>query len=173
MLTSVVDQADEGFLLALLNSTPIVEGAQHDDLATAEEGQAWLREHGHIGSAGEWRSLRAARDSLQAAVRGQRSSESLAKLLEGATYTPALTDEGVQWELRTPADRGAGVRAVLAWDAVRRTRPGRLRPCENPECALFLIDRSKPNNARWCSMATCGNRMKARRHHERTRSARS
>ncbi|MGW0016543.1 CGNR zinc finger domain-containing protein, partial [Streptomyces tendae] len=26
------------------------------------------------------------------------------------------------------------------------------------------MDRSKPNSARWCSMAECGNRMKARRH---------
>ncbi|MGV0807475.1 CGNR zinc finger domain-containing protein [Mycolicibacterium setense] len=36
----------------------------------------------------------------------------------------------------------------------------------NPDYRLFLIDRSKPNTARWCSMATCGNRMKARRHHQ-------
>jgi predicted RNA-binding Zn ribbon-like protein len=34
---------------------------------------------------------------------------------------------------------------------------------------LFLIDHSKPNKARWCSMAVCGNRMKARRHYERSR----
>ncbi|WP_285584773.1 CGNR zinc finger domain-containing protein [Actinoallomurus iriomotensis] len=29
----------------------------------------------------------------------------------------------------------------------------------------------RPNNARWCSMAVCGNRMKARRHYQRTRTA--
>jgi predicted RNA-binding Zn ribbon-like protein len=52
-------------------------------------------------------------------------------------------------------------------DALRRTRPGRLRPCENPECALFLLDRSKPNKARWCSMAVCGNQNKARRYRSR------
>jgi len=34
---------------------------------------------------------------------------------------------------------------------------------------LFLIDRSKANAARWCSMAVCGNRMKARRHYHRSR----
>ncbi|MEU1163642.1 CGNR zinc finger domain-containing protein [Streptomyces sp. NPDC005921] len=49
--------------------------------------------------------------------------------------------------------------------------PGRLRPCANPECRLFLLDRSKGNSARWCSMAVCGNRMKARRHYRRTRDA--
>jgi predicted RNA-binding Zn ribbon-like protein len=36
---------------------------------------------------------------------------------------------------------------------------------------LFLIDRSKPNSARWCSMAICGNRLKARRHYQRSRQA--
>ncbi|GAA2698041.1 CGNR zinc finger domain-containing protein [Actinoplanes palleronii] len=39
----------------------------------------------------------------------------------------------------------------------------------NPECRLFLIDHSKPNSARWCSMAVCGNRVKARRHYDRVR----
>jgi predicted RNA-binding Zn ribbon-like protein len=48
--------------------------------------------------------------------------------------------------------------------------PGRLRACANDECRLFLIDRSKANAARWCSMAVCGNRMKARRHYQRARS---
>jgi predicted RNA-binding Zn ribbon-like protein len=59
--------------------------------------------------------------------------------------------------------------AVLAWDALARRSPGRLRPCANDECRLFLIDHSKANAARWCSMAVCGNRMKARRHYQRAR----
>ena len=32
-----------------------------------------------------------------------------------------------------------------------------------------LLDRSRPGTAKWCSMATCGNRMKARAHAQRTR----
>jgi predicted RNA-binding Zn ribbon-like protein len=49
--------------------------------------------------------------------------------------------------------------------------PGRLRPCANPECRLFLLDESRSGTARWCSMATCGNRLKARRHHARGKGA--
>ena len=71
--------------------------------------------------------------------------------------------------LDVPEGRYAAVRAVLTWDVLRVTAPGRLRPCANSECRLFLIDHSKPNTARWCSMAICGNRMKARRHYQRTR----
>lgn len=161
--------SDEAFLLELLNSTPIVDGVQHDELDTAHAGRSWLRAHGQRGSTGEWQAVRAARSALQAVVRGHEPADSLHQLLRGVSYRPSVSDVGVQWQLDAPADRTAAVRAVLAWDALRRTRPGRLRPCENPECARFLIDHSKPNKARWCSMAVCGNRLKARRHYERTR----
>lgn len=161
--------ADEAFLLDLLNSTPIVDGFQLDELETARDGRLWLRAHGHGGSAAEWQAVREARATLQAVVRGERAATSLMPLLADVSYQPSMPHEGVQWHLCAPAGRAAAVRAVLAWDALRRGRPGRLRACENPDCALFLIDHSKPNSARWCSMAVCGNRMKARRHYERTR----
>jgi predicted RNA-binding Zn ribbon-like protein len=161
--------ADEAFLLELLNSTPIVDGVQRDELETAQAGRTWLRAHGHRGSTAELQDVRAARSALQAVVRGQQPASYLAPLLQEVTYRPSVSDEGVRWQLDAPSHRAATVRAVLGWDALRRARPGRLRACENPECALFLIDHSKPNKARWCSMAVCGNRMKARRHYERAR----
>jgi predicted RNA-binding Zn ribbon-like protein len=186
-LTATASVADETFLLDLLNSTPIVDGTQRDDLDTAQAGRAWLQERGHGGSVGEWRAARVARAILQDVVRTGRPTDrptpgserppsvarsgKLAGLLEHVSYRAEVADDGVRWRLDAPADQVAATRAVLTWDAVQRTRPGRLRPCENDECALFLIDRSKPNKARWCSMATCGNRMKARRHYERTRTA--
>ncbi|MCZ2822796.1 MULTISPECIES: CGNR zinc finger domain-containing protein [unclassified Modestobacter] len=161
--------ADEAFLLELLNTTPIVDRAQRDTL-DGEPGRAWLRERGGDGSAAEQGATRAARDALQAITRGDEGAQSLAPLLSDVRLAPLIEDEGISWSLTdVPPARALAVRALLAWDAVRRTGPGRLRPCANDECALFLIDHSKPNRARWCSMATCGNRMKARRHHERTR----
>jgi predicted RNA-binding Zn ribbon-like protein len=161
--------ADEAFLLDLLNSTPKIDGVPHDELDTAQAGRSWLRAHGLGGSSAEWQAVRDARAALQAVVRGQQRAGALAPLLDAASYHPSVSDDGVHWQLDAPAGRTGAVRAVLAWDALRRTRPGRLRACENPECRLFLIDHSKPNKARWCSMAVCGNRMKARRHYERTR----
>jgi hypothetical protein len=163
--------ADEVFLLELLNSTPIVDGVRRDELDTAQAGRSWLRQRGHRGPVGELEAVRTARAALQAVVSQQQPASSLSPLLDGVSYRPSVSGEGLQWRLDAPADRGAAVRAVLAWDTLRRTRPGRLRACENSECALFLIDRSKPNKARWCSMAVCGNRMKARRHYERTRTS--
>lgn len=164
---------DEAFLLDLLNSTPIVDGVQRDQLDTASAGRSWLRRHGCRGSTAEWQAVRDARSILQAVVRGHRPVRALARLLEQVSYRPSLAEDGLRWQLDVPSERAAAVRAVLAWDALNRTRPGRLRACENPDCALFLIDHSKPNKARWCSMAVCGNRMKARRHYERTRATSS
>jgi predicted RNA-binding Zn ribbon-like protein len=160
---------DEGYLLDLLNSTPIVDGVAHDELGTASAGRTWLRDHGLPGSAREWQAVRSARATLQAVVRGNAPARTVAPLVDRVSYVPAASDDGLQWHLAVPAGGMGAARAVLAWDSLRCARPGRLRACENPECALFLIDHSKPNRARWCSMAACGNRMKARRYYERAR----
>jgi len=109
------------------------------------------------------------RQALQAVVRGQQPPDVLAPVVRGAVSVPAIRDGRLTWTLDVAPDRELAVRAVLAWDTLTRQSPGRLRPCANEECRLFLIDRSKANAARWCSMAVCGNRMKARRHYQRSR----
>jgi predicted RNA-binding Zn ribbon-like protein len=156
--------ADETFLLDLLNSTPVVDGVERDELD-----DEWLRAHDGTGSAAELAATREARAALQAVVRGAAPVDALAPLLAEVRRLPSVTADGVEWTVEVAAARRQAVRAVLAWDALRRGSPGRLRPCANTECRRFLIDHSKPNRARWCSMALCGNRMKARRHYERTR----
>lgn len=163
-----MNSREEAFLLDLLNSTPVVDGTQQDLLGTATAGRSWLRTRGGTGSKAEWEVTRATRDALQSVVRGSDPAV-LAPFLHDVCHRPSIEGDGVQWELVVGADRTRSVQAILTWDALRTQRPGRLRPCENPECGLFLIDRSKSGSARWCSMAVCGNRMKARRHYERSR----
>jgi predicted RNA-binding Zn ribbon-like protein len=164
---------DEGFLLALLNSTPVIDGRPADDLADPARARAWLASAGGLGADAELRHVRNARQALQAVVRQQQPPDILAPVLRGVTMVPALAGGQVTWTLRAPEERLLAVRAVLAWDALARHSPGRLRPCANDECRLFLLDRSKANTARWCSMAACGNRMKARRHYQRATADRS
>ncbi len=43
----------------------------------------------------------------------------------------------------------------------------RLRRCEAADCGRFYLDTTRNRSRRWCDMATCGNRAKARRHRER------
>jgi predicted RNA-binding Zn ribbon-like protein len=162
-------RSDEEMLLDLLNTTPVTDGVRQDHLDDPERARSWSREHGGAGSAVEARLVRQVRDALQAVVRGERAPDALAGYLEGVSYVPSLSGEGVDWTLDAPPEREVAARAVLAWSGLEKAGPGRLRPCANTECRLFLIDRSKVGNARWCSMAVCGNRMKARRHYQRAR----
>ncbi|MFE0188130.1 CGNR zinc finger domain-containing protein [Streptomyces sp. NPDC058989] len=160
---------EQDVLLELLNSTPVVNGVVQDRFAEPEAARSWQQAHGGSGGADELRSLVQARDALQDVVRGSRPVTALAPILKGVTSLPQLSSAGVSWELDVPAERRMAVEAVMAWSALQEAMPGRLRPCANPECRRFLIDRSKTNKGRWCSMAVCGNRMKARRHYQRTR----
>jgi predicted RNA-binding Zn ribbon-like protein len=159
----------EQLLLDLLNSTPMTDGVTYDALESPEAGLAWLTEHGQPASLDEWRSAVEARGALQDVVRGEQPAADLASYLDGISYRPSAGDDGFGWTLDAPAGRVAAAEAVLAWNELRESH--RLRPCANDECRLFLIDHSKANRARWCSMAICGNRMKARRHYDRTRRA--
>src|SRR5262252_35998 len=161
--------SDEGFLLGVLNSTPVIGGVPTDDFADADHGRAWLAGAGGLGTEAELQHVLEVRRLLQAVVRGKQPPDVLAPALRGVTRVPAMTGRQITWILSVPPERELAVRAVLAWDALARNNPGRLRPCANDECRLFLIDHSKANAARWCSMAVCGNRVKARRHYQRIR----
>jgi CGNR zinc finger/Putative stress-induced transcription regulator len=167
----VSGSADEDLLLDLLNTTPVLDGVARDDLQDPKAARAWMTQRGLVGGDDELAGLVAARAALQAVVRGEASPSVLRGFVDGVSLRPVATADGLDWEIFGPVT--GAVRAVLAWDALRITSPGRLRPCANTECRLFLIDRSKPNTARWCSMAICGNRMKARRHYRRTHGAES
>ncbi len=45
----------------------------------------------------------------------------------------------------------------------------RVKRCASDECGWLFLDTSRNRSRRWCSMESCGNRMKARRHYRRTR----
>jgi hypothetical protein len=162
--------ADDELLLAVLNSTPVIEGVPTDRLADLDAARAWLVEAGGSGTEAELAHIHGARFALQGIVRGELPVSALDPLLRGVTCVPFVGGE-LTWTLRVKPERELAVRAILAWDAIVRESPGRLRACANDECRLFLIDRSTANHARWYSMAVCGNRMKARRHYQRTHGA--
>ena len=42
--------------------------------------------------------------------------------------------------------------------------------CASDSCDWLFLDISRNQMRRWCDMKTCGNRDKARRHYERTKS---
>ena len=163
--------SDEELLLNLLNSAPVIEGAPTDRLEGAA-GRELARSWGGTGSADELARIRRARQALQTVVRenDEVAVTELAGILHNVVRTPRITPDGVAWDLHVPDDDRLAAGAVLAWSSVITEFPGRLRACANDECTQFLVDHSRPGTAKWCSMAVCGNRMKARTHARRAKS---
>ncbi len=165
MMVSMSSTADwQAVLLDLLNTTPVIDGQTVDRLADGAAARSWLRAHG-AGRGEDVGAMRAVRDDLQRVVRMEADASVLRRYLSDVRRVPDIGPDGVTWSLE--ADWPA--RIVLAWGEVEREMPGRLRPCANEECGLFLLDHSRAGTARWCSMSGCGNRMKARRHYSKTR----
>lgn len=62
--------------------------------------------------------------------------------------------------------------APVLWSAADLLVVGRsvrLRRCANDECLWLFLDATKGGTRRWCDMASCGNRAKARRHYRRSK----
>jgi predicted RNA-binding Zn ribbon-like protein len=49
--------------------------------------------------------------------------------------------------------------------------PARLKMCGNPECGWMFLDSTRNASRRWCDMAGCGNRAKARSFYRRKKQA--
>ena len=45
----------------------------------------------------------------------------------------------------------------------------RVTQCDGSGCTWLFLDHSRTRNRRWCSMQSCGNRAKARRHYHRSK----
>ena len=79
-------------------------------------------------------------------------------------------DDGVRLGHSHVGDPIDDVLARIAEPIVREIgfgREARFRICANDTCRWIFFDESRPGNRRWCDMATCGNRAKARRHRAR------
>ena len=100
---------DEDFLLALLNSTPVIEGVPTDDLADPVRARAWLAGAGGTGTGEELRHMLEARAALQAVVRGEQPPAVLAPLLRDTACVPDITDGRITWTLSIAPDRRLAV----------------------------------------------------------------
>ncbi len=60
--------------------------------------------------------------------------------------------------------------ALAAADLLTSDKVARVRECEDDRgCGYLFLDISKNHSRRWCSMDSCGNRAKARRHYSRSK----
>ena len=89
-------------------------------------------------------------------------------LVLDAAGVPALGERGAGHSPRRALGAIALDAARMLGDPAERVR---VRVCASDTCSARFYDRSPAGRRRWCSMRTCGNEAKARRHRERGRTA--
>ncbi|KAB8169771.1 hypothetical protein FH609_005640 [Streptomyces sp. 3MP-14] len=81
---------------------------------------------------------------------------------------PVLTAAG--WSRAGSARQALSHLAREAIEIVGGERARLLRECGRPECTQVYLDHSRGRRREWCSMATCGSRVKAKAYRERRKS---
>ncbi|MCA1645531.1 MAG: ABATE domain-containing protein [Chloroflexi bacterium] len=167
----------------------LVAFVAQSDLITPHDAE-WLRVQAEREPATATHVLARAkrlRDALRAIFSGLAAGEQLAKTelgvlnadlaasLAHARIVPAAAGEGYAWgwsarSLETPLwpiTRSAA--DLLTSDDERAL----VRECGADDCAWLFIDNTRNRSRQWCSMQSCGNREKARRHYQRVRDRRA
>ncbi|MFD1150951.1 CGNR zinc finger domain-containing protein [Saccharothrix hoggarensis] len=163
--------ADQPLGVDLLNTRWVAGGVAYDLLDHDDLTEAWLADRElPTGRPVPRRQLREARDAVAAVIADPADHAALNALLDRGRVRLAVDEHGqVEHEdVADPAWRAAWA-CLRDYLRLREATPDRLRKCANPDCVLHFQDVSRTSRRQWCSMTACGNRFKARRHHDRVR----
>ncbi|WP_340558554.1 CGNR zinc finger domain-containing protein [Streptomyces sp. GSL17-111] len=173
----------EPLAVDLLNTRWIDGGTPHDLLTGVDGLAVWLADPSVSRALGgqpvpatpdTLDGLRAARAALAAVIDtpspDDAARDALNAVLAHGRVRRTLEPNGPR--SRVEVDDASWYPAWLAADNYLHLvteHPERLRACANDACVLHFYDVSRNGTRRWCSMAGCGNRAKAHRHHTRHR----
>jgi predicted RNA-binding Zn ribbon-like protein len=160
-------------------NTEIVSDGQRVDLLRSEEDlRRWLVEAGLARNVAPQPRLRQAKElrrHLRAMfLRGKprrNEVDAINEALARGRGSFRVEREGAGWRTRFAADSDDPLFLVAA-AAAELLATGDLslvKSCGGTGCILLFYDATKSHTRRWCSMAGCGNRMKAALHYRRTR----
>lgn len=185
--------------LDFINTVLLENGRPWDQLATVDDLISWLAQANLVSEnqatrcmahapspAAEQQLLEEAkrlrtwiRHAVERIEGGQEAVEDvvfLNSLLQHRTGRPILLgstfplERRMQYELSEPVHL-LGVLADQAADLLSRDFGKRLKKCGHPACIRHYLDISKNQTRRWCSMQSCGNRVKANAYYRRKRGA--
>jgi predicted RNA-binding Zn ribbon-like protein len=93
-----------------------------------------------------------------------------------AAVNRVLTPAGVgvctfDWHTHEALDRPLWPVAVSATNLVASEDATRVKECATDNCNWLFLDASKNRSRRWCEMKECGNRAKARRHYQKSKTS--
>jgi len=165
----------------LLNTAQdLADWAEQSGTLTMQEAQELRAEAAR--SPGEAEALRLRATALREAVHrifkahadgttpGEADLGHLNDELTDALSHMALTQEGHDYTLRFRGAPQEKLIWAIAYSAMQLLTGGqltRVKECADPRCGWLFLDTSRNGTRRWCSMRDCGNRNKARRHHQR------
>ena len=150
---------------------------EHDWLDSAENLQRWLRAVGLVAAKGKSPDLKSVAqlrsdlaDVLRPLAHGEKPAraavEEINERIERASARRRLDPGTLGWVWKAPEDAVQSL-APLVLDAAELIASDheRLRYC--PSCDWLFEDRTRNGQRRWCDMADCGSRDKARRYYRR------
>lgn len=168
-----------GLVQAFLNTIELESG--RDDLAAMQPMLAWLADRRLISPGTEHDEADRRRlVEVRRALRGLVASNDGAGLHRRAVTTLNETARRVRLGVRlhpqdgyrlmaegVGIDRPIGDLLISVTASMASGTWQRLKICANEACQLAFYDTSRNKSGRWCSMATCGNRMKGRAYRRR------
>ncbi|HBW42044.1 MAG TPA: hypothetical protein DEF84_14805 [Leclercia adecarboxylata] len=167
----------DNLALDFINSEYGTGDDRHDCLDDARSVIDWLQTAGLVpeGTVAPPELLEEARqlrDAARAVVHAAMKSSEAELTVINSVLETGRPETRLEWDgetqryrmdIRPIADRPAGLLWPIADALVKLVTDEKfeyVRQCEAHNCILLFHDLSKSHRRRWCSMATCGNRMK-------------
>jgi predicted RNA-binding Zn ribbon-like protein len=172
--------------LDFLNTEWPTASGKEDFFETDEDVFSWLRQAGLASDGAEevrptgalLRAARALRAVLRTLVESRKAgkvpdfSDLNAFLVAAQSHLQLVWTKSRSIEIKTvrAADTAEQILAPVALKAAELFSTAdfrRVRRCGEQTCVHWFLDTTRPGRRRWCSMATCGNRLKVKSYRER------
>jgi predicted RNA-binding Zn ribbon-like protein len=170
-----------GLVQAYVNTVDIQDGPEQ--LADPNTLETWLvakglMEPGQRATEADLKHAIAVREAIRGVI-GANSGGTIypldiAILNEAATASRLRARFGADGKARLEPEAGGvagamGRMVAAVFTAMADEDWSRLKLCSSPACRWAFFDRSRNHSSRWCTMASCGNRQKARRFRQRAK----
>ena len=172
-----------GLVQAYVNTVDIQDGPE--ELSDRNALERWLVAHGLMESGQEisdadLTNAIAVREAIRGVI-GANTGATIYPLdiatLNGAAAASRLRARfGADGKARLEPEAGGvagamGRLVATVFTAMADDDWSRLKLCGSSTCRWAFYDRSRNHSSRWCAMASCGNRQKARRFRQRAKAA--
>jgi predicted RNA-binding Zn ribbon-like protein len=170
-----------GLVQAYVNTVDIQDGPEQ--LSDPNTLETWLvakglMEPGERATEADLKHAIAVREAIRGVI-GANSGGTIypldiAILNEAATASRLRARFGADGKARLEPEAGGvagamGRMVAAVFTAMADEDWSRLKLCGSPTCRWAFFDRSRNHSSRWCTMASCGNRQKARRFRQRAK----